>query len=135
VTGLDRRRQRALEALLNAASVARASEACGVSKRAIFNYLREPSFQAALRTARAQSLAMATGLLATASGAAVVRLTELAMGDEPGYALAASRALLDHARPYAEMTDVLDRLSDLEEHTSGLRGSARICAVSRRPPA
>jgi len=115
---LTGRRQQALETLLRAPSVAAASQASGISLRALWRYLEEPAFKAALRTRRSASLQRAESLLASASGTAVARLLKLADSANEWVALTATRALLELAPRYAEVGDVLDRLAALEAGSS-----------------
>jgi hypothetical protein len=112
---LDRRRSRALEALLVAPTVAAASRASGISVRVFWRYLSEPDFARSLRDARSRALQQAATRLASGAGDAAQRLCDLLDSDDQGVALGAARALVTLSIKAAETGDVLDRLDALEE--------------------
>jgi hypothetical protein len=111
---LDRRRRRALEALLTAPSVAAAAKLSGIAERTLFRYLSDAGFRSEYRRHRTVALGQATALLSTFAGGAVARLLRLANSDDPAVAGPALRAVLAFAFQAAALDDVEARVSELE---------------------
>jgi len=97
----------------------RAGAALGVSSKTVQRRCRVPAFAAAVAEARRARVNELTGALVTASSRAVEVLTATLDGNDPRAAVAAARAILDHAhrfqRSQAEeaMEDRLDQLEAL----------------------
>lgn len=113
---LSARQQKALFALLDTATIAKASERSGVPERTIYTWLREPAFDAAYRQARRDAVRAATAGLQRASAAAVAVIAHIMTSkDAPASTrLAAARTVLELAIQSVELDDVLARLEALE---------------------
>lgn len=126
--GLTRRQEKALEALLNEPTVARAAALAGVGERTLHSWLRQPLFTAAYREARRTAFGHAISLTQKYSPMAVGTLVKI-MGDEgkPATArVAAATALLRFGREAIELDDINERLAALEEQAGSV-------APARRP--
>jgi hypothetical protein len=114
--GLTRRQEKALEALLNEPTVARAAQLAGVGERTLHSWLRQPVFAAAYRESRRTAFGHAISLTQKYSPMAVGTLVKI-MGDEgkPATArVAAATALLRFGREAIELDDLVERLARLE---------------------
>ena len=114
--GLTRRQEKALEALLNEPTVARAAQLAGVGERTLHSWLRQPVFAAAYRESRRTAFGHAISLTQKYSPMAVGTLVKI-MGDEgkPATArVAAATALLRFGREAIELDELVERLARLE---------------------
>lgn len=113
---LNRNQQLALDALLDAASVAEAARACGLSDRTLWRYLRDPAFADALKRRRAEAVQENTTGLVVLARRGREALFELLDDEETPPAILARIGLAaqDLAREAVELEDVLERLDALE---------------------
>lgn len=113
---LPERQQHAIIALLAKGTVAAAARASGVGERTLHTWLADPTFSAAYRAARRESVRAALAALQRASADAVATIA-MVMKDRaaaPAVRLAAARTVLDLALQAVELDDVLARLAALE---------------------
>lgn len=131
--GLTRRQEKALEALLNEPTVARAAQLAGVGERTLHSWLRQPVFAAAYRESRRTAFGHAISLTQKYSPMAVGTLVKI-MGDEskpPTSRVAAATALLRFGREAIEIDDIDERLATIEQRAEAERD--RDNASDRRP--
>jgi len=113
---LTRNQERALDALLQAATVADAARLCGLSDRTLWRYLRDPAFAEALRQRRAEATQeTTTGLVVLARRGREALFELLQDPDTPPAILArVGIAAQDLARQAVELEDLLARIDALE---------------------
>ncbi len=111
---LTAKQMKALTSLLSAPTVAAAATAAGVSERALYSWLSDPAFSAALAEARRELLAQAVGRLAALSGAATEALERALACGKPNVEIRAAIAILDAAFRGLELNDLADRVAALE---------------------
>jgi hypothetical protein len=128
--GLNAKQQKAIEALLQHPTTAKAAKAAGVSQATIFRWLNEPAFAEAYREARQRTFEGAMTALQVASTEAVGALRRILNAeDAPIYVqLQAAKTILELALKAKETLETEDRLRALEEiynsatAKKGLRG-------------
>ena len=121
--GLTKRQEKALEALLNEPTVARAAQLAGVGERTLHAWLRQPIFTAAYREARRTAFGHAISLTQKYAPMAVGTLVKI-MGDEskpPTSRVAAATALLRFGREAIEIDDIDERLATIEQRAEAER--------------
>ena len=108
--------ENAILALLAQPSVAKASEACGVPERTIYNWLDDPSFERAYRRARKLAFRQAVSLTQRYAPVAVQTLAKISTDQSAPHAarVSASTALLKFSRESIELDDVVERVEALE---------------------
>lgn len=108
---------RALAALLTEPTQEAAAKKAGVSPRTIRNYLADPEFSGAYRSAHEQLVTDATQQIQRSLSAAVDTLREIAEDQDAGKTarVAAARSLLEHGLRYTELADIMGRIAKLEE--------------------
>jgi len=108
-------------ALAAGGSNADAAKAAGVNTRTVARWRAdEVAFADRIEDLRSEMLTEASGLLAHATTAAVLKLAEIIEEGEEGHALTASRIVLDMASRYRVDQALELRISDLET-AAGLR--------------
>ena len=114
--GLSVAQQRAIEALVGNATVVAAAVECGVSKRTLFRWLREPEFQKAFRRLQYAVVTQAHACLQGITADAVETLRELMNNREvpAGARVSACRATLTLAYDLIQAEDIQNRLETLE---------------------
>ena len=130
---MNRRKERALAALLAAPTVRQAAASCGMSERVLYNFLSDPCFKVALQDARREAFSGTIAMLQASSSRAVKTLNEILDDPEgrPADRLAAARAIIDFGLRSFELWDISTRLSNLE--AQNMRESAQICRVWSGP--
>jgi hypothetical protein len=116
-SSLGNRKTRAILALLQYGTKERAAEEVGVNVVTLWRWLKEPSFQDALRLARREAFSQSTGRLQQATSAAVTTLLRVMSGADSSASskVQASRSVIDLAQKSFEVEDVLARLERLEK--------------------
>ena len=114
---LSRRQELAIVALLQHPTIGQAAELAGVCEKTLRRWLRQPDFRRQYREARGHLLDAAIGQLQKASGAAVAVLLSIAEDvlTPPAVRVSAARAILTTAIAGAEMIDLDERLTAIEE--------------------
>jgi hypothetical protein len=117
--GADRltpKREKAVPALLNHATMAEAAAAVGVCEVTMGRWLKQPAFQDAYRTARREAVTLAMASIQAAAAEAVETLREV-MGNAEAPAasrVTAARAVLESAMKAVALEDVIARVEALE---------------------
>jgi hypothetical protein len=115
--GLTPRQEQAILALINEATVAKASVATGIPERTIFNWLGDPKFSRIFRDTRRQSFTQAVGLANYYASMAVQTLAKVMVdGQAPPHArVTAATNLLRFGREAIELDDMCGRIESLEQ--------------------
>jgi len=114
--GLPPRHEKAILALLNNPTIARAAEAAGVDESTLHRWLRDPAFASAYKRARAESFGQAVGLTQRYAGAAVQTLVKIMADPAAATAskVAAATSLLKFGREGVVLDDLEERVAKLE---------------------
>lgn len=127
---LSPRQERAVLALLNNPSIARAAEAVGVDESTMHRWLKDQGFVKALRRARASAFDQAVTLTQRYAGSAVQVLVKVMADQGAPYPsrVAASVALLKFGREGVLLDDLAQRVENLEaavnaDASAGTRGT------------
>lgn len=114
---LNAKQQKALTALLSNSTVQEAASACGQSEATLFRYLRDGTFKAHYRHARAEIVEHAITQLQRDCATASKTLREICESTSaPASArVAAAKAILDGAVKAVELQDMAARLEALED--------------------
>ena len=113
----SRKQTAAIAALLGQPTIEAAAKAAGIGERTLRTWLTQPGFRRQYREARGHLLDAAIGQLQKASGAAVAVLLSIAEDvlTPPAVRVSAARAILTTAIAGAEMIDLDERLTAIEE--------------------
>ncbi len=114
---LSPQQSKAIAALLTSSSITQAADEAGVGHRTLFRWLADPTFDAAYKAAKRESVGQAIARLQQLSGAAVVVLGQV-MADRRSPAssrVAAASKILDTAIKVVELEQIEQRLAALEE--------------------
>jgi hypothetical protein len=114
----SRKREAAIEALLTTGTLADAAHKAKIGERTLRAWLREPSFCAAYRHARAQILEQAVAVMQGVSVSAVMCLVRNLHCGRPGAEIAAANSLLEKSLQAVEQFDMLGRLEALEQQAA-----------------
>ena len=109
--------EKAIVALLNQPTVAKAAEQAGVGERTVYRWLAEPAFSRAYRDARRESFRHAVALTQRYAALAVQTLAKV-MADtscSPSAKVAAATSLLKFSRESIELDDLAARVEVLEQ--------------------
>lgn len=120
---VGRRQELAIAALLTAATLDQAAQACGLSKATLTRWLRMPEFLTAFRAARRAAVEAAIGRLQQATVAAVDALERNLTCGRASVEVAAARTVLEQAVRGIELMDLEERLDALERQLPGRRPS------------
>jgi hypothetical protein len=114
--------RRAVAALLEHGEIAAAAQAANVSRKSIYNWMRDPNFVAALRQAEADALRTLTRKLVSL-GSRASGVIEATMTDADASAavrLRAADTVLARLLQLRELVDLETRVADLESRLEGL---------------
>jgi len=114
---LNSKQSKFLLALLKESTTEEAIETAKIARNTAYGYLRDPTFQEALRSARKESVMLVAQQLSSAGNQAVVTLIEI-MNDEDAPAtskVSASRTILEYLFRSFEDDEILERIEALEE--------------------
>lgn len=111
------RKEKALQALLVSRTRAEAAKAAGIGESTLREYMKDPEFSTAYKQAASELLNSATMQLRQNLTAAIDRLGQIVTDDAEASPaqISAARTLLDFNLKFTELTDVLDRLTELEK--------------------
>src|SRR5262245_39382488 len=113
---LTAKREKVIFALLVEPTIQAAAQTAGVGKRTVYTWLKDPTFIAAYRQARAEAVSQAVARLQQASGEAVDTLKAV-MADTKAPAPAkvtAAKTILEMALKGTELAELQRRLQELE---------------------
>jgi hypothetical protein len=116
VDGLTSQQAKALAALLQEPTVARAAEVAGVAERTLRRWLNEPTFRDAVFRARREAFGQAIWLTQRYAAVAVATLVKI-MNDAaapPPSKVSAAATLLKFGREGMELDDLAERVEALE---------------------
>ena len=110
------RKEKALQALLVSRTRAEAAKAAGIGESTLREYMKDPEFSTAYKQAATELLNSATMQLRQNLTAAIDRLGQIVTDDTEASPaqISAARTLLDFNLKFTELTDGLDRLTELE---------------------
>ena len=97
-------------------SLADAASSVGISPRSARRWRKKPEIAEAVRARLAESISMARAILSAGASKAALGLVDMSSGDaEPNSArVSAARGVLESAMKFAELEDVVERLTKLE---------------------
>ena len=127
LSNLRPRQIRAVHALLEEATIARAAERAGVNEKTVRRWLADAAFRRALDHVRREVFAGALARLQSGAGRAVDALLGV-LGDphsRPSDRLSAARSLLEHAHRAQDSLDVQRTIGDLLDRTAALEADLR----------
>lgn len=107
-------------ALACGATIETAANRAGVSVRTAYRRLRNPEFRRQVRELRAEIVQRTSSALSAASSEAVKTLIALQQAAQPaGVRLGAAKAILEIGIRLREITELEERISELESRVSG----------------
>src|SRR5262245_48277762 len=110
----SRKWDQAIIALLAHPTIPGAAKAAGVSDSTLWRWLQDRDFQSEYRQARRQMVEKAIGELQNACSEAVTTLRRNLLCGQPAVEVAAARVILDQATKGIELTDLIERVAQLE---------------------
>lgn len=120
---LNANQERAIVALINETSVARAAEVAGINQTTLHRWLKDDAFSTAYRHARREAFNQAIALTQRYSPLAVNTLAQVMMDQTASHAskVAAASAMLKFGREGIELDDLAGRVESLEQALGGDR--------------
>jgi hypothetical protein len=116
----------AVLALACGATVDKAAQQAQMSRWTLYRRLALPAFRRRVQAARAEMLQRSAGTATAATPAALKTLLELLTGSpRDAVRLGAARSLLEVALKLREITDLEERLANLEEQVRAAQPGAR----------
>ena len=121
IKSLTTKQQRAIVALLNQHTMAKAAEEAEVGERTLYRWLEDADFAAAYRRARREAFGQAIALTQRYAPVAVNTLAQVMLDREATHnsKVAAATALLRFARDGVELDDLAARVEALEQAAEG----------------
>lgn len=119
----ERLREKAVSLLLSEKTIETAAKKCGVTRRTLHRWMREPQFRAALMEAKAELLKIATRTLFRNSFKAADVLAKIFMGkptENQSARVSAAKATLRLALDAFALEDLEERLRRLEAKNDNL---------------
>lgn len=119
-TKFNHKKEQAIAALLAHRNVDAAAHAIGVSVTTLLRWMKDPAFQAAYQEARRTVFARDLTRLQDAAGAAVTTVLKVMLDPNApaGIRLRAAEIVLEQGARISEMTEIKDRLLQLERGTA-----------------
>jgi hypothetical protein len=115
-TGISTKQQKAIAALLSERTAKDAAKRAGIGERTLYNWLAEPAFRAALRSAEKDILDVVTRRLSAGQSLALDTLeTLIQKAKHESTRLTAAVSWLTMFMKYHELNDIDERLTALEE--------------------
>jgi len=108
-------REKALSALLEAASITEAAKVCGLSEKTLRRYLEDPEFQKEFRAARRTVFEQNIVRLQSLHAVAVETLERALTCNNPSVEVRAAQIIIEGSRKDFETLDILERLEILED--------------------
>lgn len=115
--GLSKKQTDFIIALMTCDTIAQAHEVAGISQASAYKYLKDPAFKRAMSEMRMELMRSVTNKLMNSGTQAVDALIGV-LNDRnaPHTAIvSASRTILEHLTKTFELSDIVDRLEQLEE--------------------
>ena len=114
---ISSKQERAIIALLNEPTIAKAATACGVSERTLYGWMNQPAFVTAYHKARRQAFGKAIALLQQYGALAAQTLAKVMIDPaSPASAkVSAANIVLNQGRNGIELEDVVQRMEALEK--------------------
>jgi hypothetical protein len=110
------------------------AQLCGIDKRTIVRKMKNPTFRAKVRRARADVLQRALGHLSRGAVEAAVQLRNLLRSDDPRIRLGAARAILAAESSFRESEDLAADIEQLKEQVRKLQAARRRMEKARENP-
>ena len=122
-----RKKDEAIVALLSQRTIEDAARACKTPARTLYNWLKEPEFDAAYRAARRQAYGQSISRLQQGSTAAATTLLKVMVdiATPPSTRVRAAEAVLSQAAKAIEIEDIDARLRELEAAAEANKGGGR----------
>jgi hypothetical protein len=122
-----RKREEAIVALLSQRTIEDAARACNTPARTLYNWLKEPEFDAAYRAARRRAYGQSISRLQQGSTAAATTLLKVMVdpATPPSTRVRAAEAVLSQAAKAIEIEDIDARVRALEEATEAKKDGRR----------
>ena len=120
MSGISRKQDAAIGALLSRPTISAAAESVGIGEATLRRWLKEPGFLAAYRAVRRDTLEHCVALLQKAGSDAVEAMQQSLQATSEGVRLRAACAILDYSMKGVELLDLEARIAVLE----GLSGEA-----------
>ena len=117
--GKFRKREFAIAALLEKATIAEAASAIGVSEKTLRRWLQDPDFAAEHRAAQRQAVDLAIARLKQATGEAVATLRRNLTSGMPSVEVRAATEILSQTARWQELDELADRVKALEQSERG----------------
>ena len=117
--GKFRKREFAIAALLEKATIADAASAIGVSEKTLRRWLQDPDFAAEHRAAQRQAVDLAIAGLKQATGEAVATLRRNLTSGMPSVEVRAATEILSQTARWQELDELGERVKALEEAAQG----------------
>ena len=117
---MNQKQRRAIECLLTSSTRREAAQKAGVSESTLRSYFQNPAFVTAYNQAVSEILESTTRKAQRAAGEAVDVLKEIMLDTDAqaGSRVSAADKLLNHAARLTETTDIMSRLSELEQRAN-----------------
>jgi len=110
-----RREEQAIAALLSEPTIEAAAKKAGISESSLLRWMAVPSFQERYRAARRQVVEHAVSRLQQATSEAVDALQRNLTCGTPAAEIAAAKATIDFSLKAIELTDLAERIEQLEQ--------------------
>ena len=116
-----RKKEDAIAALLTHRTVEEAAKAVGVSAKTLMRWMKEPDFDAAYRAAKREAFGQSIARLHHLTSAAVSTLGKVMLDSAtpPATTVRAADSILDHAAKAIEIEEIEERVTALEQATTG----------------
>lgn len=116
-TGLTRKQERAIIALLSEPGIDAAADACNVSRTTLWRWMQDSAFKAALLAARRETFGVATSKIAATSAIAADALRTVVSDPNapPAARVSAAKVILERATAAIELDDLGARVAILED--------------------
>lgn len=112
---------KAIAALLATSSIGKAAKRCGLGERTLHRYLANEDFRRELRARQDETVAATVAALSGLSGKATETLDDV-MGSKEAtesVRVRAAQVILQERRKASELDDLSERVSKLEEQSTG----------------
>ncbi len=118
------KQHKALQALLTCPTKRAAAAEAGIDEKTLRRYLADPAFQKEYKRAFQSLVTDATREAQKTLSPAIIALKSIMEdeGESAGSRISAARSLLDFGMRLTEISDILDRLTELEEVLKGDNG-------------
>jgi hypothetical protein len=118
---LSPEQQKAVLALLNQPTIAKAAEECGVTTRTMYRWMDEPAFGEAYRRARRQAFSQAISMSQKYAPVALQALAKIVTDEKQPTScrVSAASAILKFSRESLELDDLAARLDAVEAQVRG----------------